>query len=355
MVAQSLGRAAENGRGGSMNDRCRGLVFGAVAFASACTPFLGPLPPDGGDSMTLSQGSAGSNQAAGDGASAATGIGGSGASEGTSTGIGGTSGAGGSVASQDGGQSEVSVDVPSDSGGEVSVAVCGDGILAPPEECDLGSAANTGAYGKCTRDCKLAPYCGDGKVNDVGEICDDGTNNGFALGDCNPACSGLVKERKIRTTEAFTISGEISGVEDADIICETYVGSAYRALIVDGQTRVASTTSYHGDGQVGWVLLPYTRYVNAAGNLVWVTDSVALLGVRNGTTSPLLEPVVAGQFSVAWGGYEADWTTSTDNCRRWSSGDKADSSAVLRLDSPTVEIQRAECDRPLPLLCAERY
>ncbi|MGC4093043.1 MAG: DUF4215 domain-containing protein [Polyangiaceae bacterium] len=38
---------------------------------------------------------------------------------------------------------------------------CGDKILASNEECDLGTAANTGAYGGCKADCTLAPYCGD--------------------------------------------------------------------------------------------------------------------------------------------------------------------------------------------------
>ena len=45
------------------------------------------------------------------------------------------------------------------------VGACGDGVMTPPEKCDLGAAMNTGAYGGCNADCTLAPYCGDGIVN----------------------------------------------------------------------------------------------------------------------------------------------------------------------------------------------
>ena len=37
----------------------------------------------------------------------------------------------------------------------------------PPEQCDNGTANNTGGYNKCTADCKLGPYCGDMMVTDA--------------------------------------------------------------------------------------------------------------------------------------------------------------------------------------------
>ena len=57
---------------------------------------------------------------------------------------------------------------------------CGDGVVTPPEKCDLGAAMNTGAYGGCKADCTLAPYCGDGMVTTPPEECDPtspGTSN----------------------------------------------------------------------------------------------------------------------------------------------------------------------------------
>jgi len=53
-------------------------------------------------------------------------------------------------------------------------AKCGDGILVAGEQCDNGEAENTGGHNGCNPDCTLAPFCGDGIVQeDAGEQCDD--------------------------------------------------------------------------------------------------------------------------------------------------------------------------------------
>lgn len=70
------------------------------------------------------------------------------------------------------------------------VSDCGDMILASTEECDDG--VNDGSYGTCNPDCTLAPYCGDGIVNeDDGETCDEGSDfivyGGNSAG-CGPDC-----------------------------------------------------------------------------------------------------------------------------------------------------------------------
>ena len=55
----------------------------------------------------------------------------------------------------------------------VCTGACGDGVAVPPEQCDLGAANNTGAYGGCNPNCTLAPYCGDGIVQpQFGEQCE---------------------------------------------------------------------------------------------------------------------------------------------------------------------------------------
>ncbi len=65
---------------------------------------------------------------------------------------------------------------------------CGDGTLDSGfgEECDLGDAANTGAYDGCTAECKLGPRCGDGTKDD-GEACDDGNRRN--RDGCDVACN----------------------------------------------------------------------------------------------------------------------------------------------------------------------
>lgn len=65
---------------------------------------------------------------------------------------------------------------------------CGDGVRNGPEQCDLGTAENTGEYGGCNDDCTRAARCGDGSPQDeYGEICDDGINAG-GYGQCAPEC-----------------------------------------------------------------------------------------------------------------------------------------------------------------------
>jgi len=52
---------------------------------------------------------------------------------------------------------------------------CGDGVATATEECDLGTAMNTGAYGGCTADCHYGGWCGDATPQaDGGEECDNG-------------------------------------------------------------------------------------------------------------------------------------------------------------------------------------
>jgi fibro-slime domain-containing protein len=64
--------------------------------------------------------------------------------------------------------------------------ICGDGELAPGEQCDDGT--NTGGYGKCQPNCIRGDYCGDGKVNGP-ETCDNGTNvSAYGSTGCAPGC-----------------------------------------------------------------------------------------------------------------------------------------------------------------------
>jgi cysteine-rich repeat protein len=55
---------------------------------------------------------------------------------------------------------------------------CGDGVFDPPyEECDDGTANNTGGYDGCTNKCDNGPHCGDGVVEANVEMCDNGFND----------------------------------------------------------------------------------------------------------------------------------------------------------------------------------
>lgn len=75
-----------------------------------------------------------------------------------------------------------------------SVAVCGNGILEPGEECDDGDDPGKtphnadGSYGGCTSGCTWGGYCGDGVINGS-ETCDDGAGNVDRYGE--PGCTFL--------------------------------------------------------------------------------------------------------------------------------------------------------------------
>ena len=67
--------------------------------------------------------------------------------------------------------------------------ICGDGVVAPGEQCDNGKD-NLGGYNQCGSNCLLGPYCGDGKVEADKEDCDNGKNDDVygATSGCGPDC-----------------------------------------------------------------------------------------------------------------------------------------------------------------------
>jgi fibro-slime domain-containing protein len=69
--------------------------------------------------------------------------------------------------------------------------ICGDGVVAPGEQCDNGADKNLGGFNQCTSECRLGPYCGDAKVEAGVEDCDNGKNDdeyGLKDGGCGPDC-----------------------------------------------------------------------------------------------------------------------------------------------------------------------
>ena len=120
--------------------------------------------------------------------------------------------------------------------------VCGDGILTRDEACDLGDAANTGAYGTCNKDCTLPPGCGDGVVNG-NEQCDDGVNAATYSGatrNCGPGC----------VWAGSCGDGVKNGPEQCDLGAANHPAAYGR----DKCTTACTTAPYCGDGivQVGF-------------------------------------------------------------------------------------------------------
>jgi len=166
--------------------------------------------------------------------------------------------------------------------------------------------------------------CGDGVLDDD-EVCDAGDDNGVEAGDCAPDCSAQVQERTIvvATTNlaASFASGSDTVVGVLDDACVAEFGAGALSMFVHGDERRATLGAYAGDGAIDWVLDPWTRYVNDADELVWVTESIALLGVDgSGDNHDLLHPLwVYVDNNPAFTGMNIDWTTQVDaDCNGWT-------------------------------------
>ena len=248
----------------------------------------------------------------------------------TATSVTGAAAAGES--SNDGSESAASTDQASDSSGGASAtdedgadttgggppAGCGDGIVGEGEECDDGADGN-GSDQACLESCELN-VCGDGHLGPA-EACDDGDGNELEVGACAPDCSTVVEEKVIGVSATFT-GGDLqpNPVGFADGLCP----AGQRALFATAGVRQATNgTPFAADAPIDWPLQPYTAYVNTAGALIWMTDSVPLLGVRDGAAVSLQNPI-ADEDLYYWTGFvtglSADWTTlASDNCNGWTS------------------------------------
>ncbi len=201
-------------------------------------------------------------------------------------------------------------------------AVCGDGkVHAGEEQCDDGNQIEDDA---CTNMC-TTPVCGDGVIQvQQGEQCDAGALKGTKLANCFEDCSVALDPNfplKILLL-GEPIMGLIGGIAGGDAKCKNKFGSNYRMLAADGGTRVATQSPNLGDGlQTGWVLQKYRIYVNANNDLVFITGSERLLGVRNQKPVSLVNPI-HGEPVRVWTGLDKEWV-ATKNCVGWTLGTNA--------------------------------
>ncbi|MBQ9816314.1 MAG: DUF4215 domain-containing protein [Proteobacteria bacterium] len=114
---------------------------------------------------------------------------------------------------------------------------CGDGIIQSGEECDRGSANDNN--GQCTKSCKLAA-CGDGFVQ-VGEICDDG------LGNVSPTTYSATPKGKC-TTECRWAPYCGDGIKDGSEACDLGKGNRDNAYGTGSCTTSCKAGGYCGDG-----------------------------------------------------------------------------------------------------------
>lgn len=242
-------------------------------------------------------------------------------------------------------------------GDEATGPLCGNGRADAGEDCDSGPENAVDAYGqgKCTNTCTVAPYCGDKKKNGP-EVCDEG-GEVTDLGACNPECSGYYEKKYIRATLGRWPAGALGGIAGADAKCVAEIGPGWKALLVGG-TRRATKTPFLGDDSVDWVIRKYTHYYSYPPNkLIWRTDELALLGVRDGKRVNLYADAFNAVSEYPWSGWRADWTTFDDDvnnqgtCSGWTSTTKASASFAFADLTPALS---ESCSTSSFILCVEQ-
>ncbi len=140
--------------------------------------------------------------------------------------------------------------------------------------------------------------------------------------------SNLDNDKLIWIT-SLTKSGNLnSGMTVADSSCNdgadpnkpTDMGSAtYRALIVDGSTRTATTTGTNATGQLNWILDANRDYYLKTGSSkpytgkVFTTNSSKLFSFGS-----LTNAFSGSSGDNFWTGLNSNWTTASNHCNSWT-------------------------------------
>lgn len=168
-------------------------------------------------------------------------------------------------------------------------ARCGDGVLDDPEDCDDGDAVDSG--NGCSALCLRNSVCGDGKVQELYETCDDGNavreSCAYGITDCpvcdqtchmgqgfrrfcgdgaldagdgeqcdNAALNSNTNPNACRTTCRLSGCGDFvvdtgESCDDGNTVTETCAYGAKSCQVCDSAcTRKAGATSYCGDAVV---------------------------------------------------------------------------------------------------------
>lgn len=125
---------------------------------------------------------------------------------------------------------------------------------------------------------------------------------------------------KITYITSVQYNGNLGNKAGADAICAadpnkpTITPNSFKAFIVNGSSRIASTTANTGAGQVDWVLGINTQYFQSDGTTSIFTSDANKIFVFGTLTN---------SFGLAgnnyWTGLNSNWTTATTHCTSWTS------------------------------------
>ena len=169
----------------------------------------------------------------------------------------------------------------------------------------------------------------------------------------------------IRASDLSTAVG--TGVAAADYWCQDEFGSDYKAMIVDGTSRVACTSDdcaiYGMKQNVDWVLRPGITYTRTDGVTdVFTANSLSVwdFGGTNPTGGNFLASVTdVGTSNSIWTGLDsgATWKTSTGTCSNWTDGSSGTSGSYGDANSNgsgSIYAGTNTCNQDYQLYCIQQ-
>ena len=223
---------------------------------------------------------------------------------------------------------------------EVSLSICGNGILEPGEACDPCNMFSDAACEstECGYECGIEVCegcivtCGDG-ITDPHEECDDGNRDDgdFCSAECRKEYRAFVTSEEF--SGGFSQWDGISGATAADSRCQAVAedlygmkdGVVFRAWIASGDVNGTPAERFEGASIIASKTIIMMKRVRGDefAKVELVAGWAELLG-QGGLANPLNideHGEVVEDKAFAWTGVRPDGTKSGSDCWDWTSDD----------------------------------
>ena len=178
--------------------------------------------------------------------------------------------------------------------------------------------------------------------------------NGKDPNDVNVTNDDVGEKRTFVTS--LTYDGNLGGSTGADAKCNAdpsrpgITPNVYKALLVQGAVRRATTTANMSVSPVDWVLLASTRYFQSDGTTLSFLSNANRIFVFGTLTNSF-------GTGDAWTGISADWTNHANHCTNWSSNSNAVNGRFGSMNvatSSSISSATVTCDQQRSILCVQQ-
>jgi hypothetical protein len=202
-------------------------------------------------------------------------------------------------------------------------ARCGDGLLFQGVEgCDDGED-NAVGYAKCDPvTCQPGPHCGDGQLAPEEECDASGPDGGGEIDGVDTPCRpGCTWDGRVMFVSSAAYDGDLGGLTGADLKCQNLAQAAhlqgyagFRAWLSDGEVGPLDRLDF-GPGAV--VLLDGTRLAPSLAELISLGPDDGVRVTEQRTT--MFDARVWTNTAV-----NGEVFSATDHCDHWTVADKTD-------------------------------